>query len=134
VAGASVEFKRLLLRGIGWDASKAGVGLRDALQAACQARLEENRSGLALVGAKGNGAEITFGLPQMSSRLTPATIVDSVSQLYDIYEDAVFELGVDQETVTDESVLARMLTLLQPRTSTRSDYSLMSRMGDVCNA
>lgn len=67
----------------------------------------------------------------MASRLTPETVTNAVSELYDLYEAAVAELGVDEVTATDAAVLARMLLLLRPRDSQAVDYSLMNPMGAV---
>lgn len=123
MAGASIEFRRLLLRGLGWDAEKLGITLQTALKCACQGRLEENKTGQQIVGASGNGASITFELPQSSTELTPSKVLESVSQLYDLYEIAVAELEADETTATDSAILARMLQLLVRRNEVYTDRS-----------
>lgn len=123
MAIASVEFRRLLLRGIAWDAEKLGIRLREALKAACQGRLEESKAGQQIVGVSGNGASLTFALPQSSSELTPSRVLNAVSQLYDLYEQTLAELETDEVTATDSAITARMLRLLVRRNEVYTDRS-----------
>ena len=133
MAGASVEFRRLLLRGLHWDAEKAGIFLEEALRSACRARLDETKTGLIVESVGGNGASITFQLPQSASRLTQETISESLSQLYDLYEVAVTELVADEtlesaDAVTkanNDAIKTRMLALLVARNEAWTDRSCL---------
>jgi hypothetical protein len=126
VAGASTEFKRLLLKGLRWDAQKAGIRLREALKAACQARLEETKTGLALIGTSGNGASMTFALPQLASAIGQEAIIFAVSQLDDLLTDSEADLiTAGNAAPNDDAILAEMLFRLKPRRAMREDYSGM---------
>lgn len=126
MAGADTDFKRNLLRGIFWDGEEAtpALDLQAALKAACRARYADTSEGLALVGTSGNGASITFALP--NSNYSQAVISSAVSQLYDLFDEATAELVADgTATPTDEQVLARMLVLLKPVRELYSDRSAL---------
>lgn len=64
----------------------------------------------------------------MASRLTPETVSESLSQLYDLYESAIAELAIDVVTASDEAIAARMLALLVLNNSASADYSRMNTL------
>lgn len=126
MAGASSEFKRLLLKGVSWDAAKNAIRLSEALQSACQARLSENNRGLIVSSIKGNGAEMVFALPQIASTISPEAVIYAVSQLHDLYEETNADLiSAGTAAPTDAQLLAEMLYRLKPKRAMREDYSRM---------
>jgi hypothetical protein len=115
VADARTEFRRLLLRGLFWDAQDQGVRLEAALKSAVRGVYTQNGSGQAIIRAQGNGALIEFALPQMASSFTPEAISIAVEGLYSLLDSANTELSTDGNSApTDAQVFARMLSLLQP--------------------
>lgn len=127
--GASTDFKRNLLRGIAWDATDRALTLEAALKLACRGQYSKTVDGLFLTASSGNGFSMQFSLPADAAQFSPAIIAASVSQLYDIYEEACAELVADEiDEPTDDQRLARMLALLKPRNSASVDYSEMTQV------
>jgi len=129
VAQVTTAFRRLLLKGIQWDAEQAGVLLVDALKAACRAKYTSTNTGQVLVGATGNGSSVTFALPSEASTLTPTAVGEACSELDDLYTDCKADLVTAGDAApTDDEVYAEMLFRLDPRArrAIREDYSDMA--------
>lgn len=139
MAGANSEFKKLLLKGIFYDAQGAGVvgagtgralALQAALRLAVSGQYNSTPNGMVIVATAGNGQSAQFALPQAASQYSPFEISVAVSQLDDLFTDAQTELVTDGITSpTDDQIFARMLELLKPRNSESIDYSRMSQVG-----
>jgi hypothetical protein len=126
VAGANTDYKRLLIKGIAYDAEEETITLQAALKAAVRGKYDDTGGGYSIIGSAGNGQSVTFQLPQ--SKFQPHEIAIAVSQLDDLYTDAVTELATDDiASPNDSQILARMLALLFPRNEASVDYSGMSR-------
>ena len=122
VATLSTDFKRLLLRGIGWDAKKNGLKLEEALRYVCQGKYQDNGDGRSIIATSGNGAAMQFALPQSDVNISPESVSSSCSELYDRYESAKADLVTEgTASPTDESILAEMLDRLIPIRSSYSD-------------
>lgn len=126
MATVTTEFKRLLLRGLAWDAADDEATLEDTLKAACRARLSETDSGLVLVSASGNGTQAEYALPQSASSLTPEAVASAVESLLSIFEECNADLvTAGEETPDDEAILEEMLDRLKPVRSAYADRSGM---------
>ena len=126
MATLSTEFKRLLARGIRWDAADNGLTFEQALKAACRARLSENQDGRILIGTAGNGASVTFALPQSDANLSPEAIVSAASGLYDSYTTCRADIiAAGTTSPSDDLILSEMLARLVIRRQSRDDFSLV---------
>lgn len=121
---ASTTFKKLLLRGIKWDAEAQTLTLADALKAAVQAKFSSSTSkGRFLSGTSQAGHAVSFTLPSHRDA-TPQEIAEATLELLELFEAVVAELG---GSPTDDEVLTAMLAKLIPCRSVQSDFSLMER-------
>jgi hypothetical protein len=126
VAQVTVAFRRLLLKGILWDAQEQGVLLAEALKAACRAKYVATNTGANLIGASGNGSSVTFSLPQEASTLTPSAVAEACSELDDLYAEVRADLVTGGTAIpTDGQIYAEMLHNLAPRRSAYADRSGM---------
>jgi hypothetical protein len=129
VAGANTEFKKLLLKGLFYDAQNRALELEKALRLAVSGQYNSTASGLVIVATAGNGQSVQFALPE--SKYTPFEIAIAVSQLDDLFDDAKSELITDGiASPSDDQIFVRMKELLRPRNSCGVDYSRMSQVGD----
>ncbi len=78
----SVSIKRLICYYLR-DKVEEGAKLNDLFKALTMARVEENLSGKTLISTMSEGKNVTFTIPQ---GLTPATIIEIIVELRDLYE------------------------------------------------
>jgi hypothetical protein len=127
---ASVKFRRLLLRGIYWDAQDDSLTLANALKAACRARLTETQNGWTLAGTSGNGTAVSFSVPV--GNFSPEAVASACEDLYTRYEEASAELTAEGDaSITDSEIFTRMMRLLVARNEVSHDFSQLADRG-VC--
>lgn len=116
--GASVEFKRLFLRGLLWDSQTQSITLATALRAASLAKLTETSKGKVLVGGGSGGTTVQFALPSIGDP-TASDIAETCSLFLDLL-DVIAE---DGESYTDEQKVSILLKNLKAQRSEVSDFS-----------
>ena len=117
--GLSVNWKRLFLRGLKWDAETNSATLDNTLKAAAQAKLLITASGRVLVSTSGNGRTNTFALPQAGQGASQTDIVEVVEEMFGLYTEARTNLG---GSPTDDQVFAEMMLYLVPVQEVENDF------------
>lgn len=121
-----MNFKRLFLRGLKWDAEEQSISLHDALKSAARAQLTETRNGLILIGTAGNGHTVNFSLPGNGGGLTPFDIADLLEDLLRRHEEASTNLvAAGTADPTDDQIFTEMLTLLVPVRAVTHDFGCL---------
>lgn len=121
------SFKKLLLRGLIWDAEENVMTIQAVLKDSIRAKITSISGGLYLISTSANGASVTYQLPALASGISPDRIATACSELYDLYEAAIVDLSGDSiASPTNEQIRDRMLAMMLPTNQARSDYSLMT--------
>lgn len=126
-------FRRLLLRGIQWDAQDSAVSLCDALKAACRAKLKITEAGNVLIGTLSNGKSAQFAIPELGRGCSPQEIAEETLRLYELYDVAKAALiAGGTADPTDEQIAADIAYRIQPVRTVRLDHSRV-RIGPSLN-
>jgi hypothetical protein len=104
----SVPYARLFFRALCWQRESVGTTLCEILRTTASAKLEDTSDGQIITGSSSNGASVTFA-PPGGRALSPTDLVELCSNLLDLYDAAVADLG---DEATDAEISAWILDRL----------------------
>lgn len=127
----TTNYKYLFAQGLKWDAEDASTTFFLKLKAASRAQLQTVNGGQVLVGASGNGASMTFALPQHSQNWTASDVADMCADLMKRYTQTAINLGGMPPggfgIPLDAAIFTELLkNLSSPVTQSTSDFTGLS--------
>lgn len=109
------SIKKIILKGLYRSAVANGQTLREALDAAIDARYTDVSDGKIIASTSGSGYSVSYSVPR-GLDISPVTVAEAISDLDDLYDCAL----TNAAAATDESRFEWMLSKL--KTPSRVGY------------